>query len=274
MDRKISLFVIALSGTRLKKCAQPFTCPFFKVARPRNCCDPCTACAGPKRRGKSRSTRMRCKLFAAAREERRKCSMLWQQVRVSIWFRGPLAPRLQRFLAAVRDFQAGRRRTALSTVISKRMARSLRRHFLPILLGKGLDVKVHGACHCGYIRYEAEVDPETVSICHCTDCQIMTGTAYRTTVQAGAAAFKLLSGAPKTYVKTAESGNRRAHAFCPECGTPVYSAAAQHPQTYGLRIGSIAQRDALPPKKQIWCDSALAWSGNITAVPRHARQPV
>lgn len=139
---------------------------------------------------------------------------------------------------------------------------------------KGVDVKVQGGCHCGLIRYEAQVDPETVSICHCTDCQIMTGTAYRTTVQAGAASFKLISGEPKIYVKTAESPNRRAHAFCPECGTPVYSAAEHDPQTYGLRIGSIAQRDALPPKKQIWCDSALAWSGDITAVPRHARQPV
>ena len=34
---------------------------------------------------------------------------------------------------------------------------------------------VEGGCHCGYIAYEAEVDPETVSICHCTDCQRMTG---------------------------------------------------------------------------------------------------
>jgi hypothetical protein len=43
-------------------------------------------------------------------------------------------------------------------------------------------MKVEGSCHCGQISFEAEVDPLTVSICHCTDCQTLTGSAYRVTV--------------------------------------------------------------------------------------------
>lgn len=31
-------------------------------------------------------------------------------------------------------------------------------------------MRVTGACQCGAIRYEAEVDPQAVGICHCTDC--------------------------------------------------------------------------------------------------------
>ena len=38
-------------------------------------------------------------------------------------------------------------------------------------------MKIDGGCHCGAIAYEAEVDPEKTSICHCTDCQQLTGTA-------------------------------------------------------------------------------------------------
>ena len=34
---------------------------------------------------------------------------------------------------------------------------------------------IEGGCHCGYITYEAEVDPDAVRICHCTDCQTLTG---------------------------------------------------------------------------------------------------
>jgi Glutathione-dependent formaldehyde-activating enzyme len=34
------------------------------------------------------------------------------------------------------------------------------------------------------------------------------------------------SGTPKIYIKAAESGNERAHSFCPECGTPIYEAAS------------------------------------------------
>ena len=55
-------------------------------------------------------------------------------------------------------------------------------------------MKINGGCHCGYITYEAEIDPEKVSICHCTDCQTGSGSAYRTNVQTEKSTFKLLTG--------------------------------------------------------------------------------
>lgn len=36
-------------------------------------------------------------------------------------------------------------------------------------------MKVHGSCHCNQVRYEAEIDPALVNICHCVDCQKLTG---------------------------------------------------------------------------------------------------
>ncbi len=85
-------------------------------------------------------------------------------------------------------------------------------------------MNVSGRCHCGAISYDAVVDPAKVGLCHCTDCQTLTGSAYRVTVPAPAETFRLRGARPKIYVKTAESGARRAHAFCPECGSPIYSA--------------------------------------------------
>jgi len=32
-------------------------------------------------------------------------------------------------------------------------------------------MRIDGRCHCGFITYEAEIDPEMALICHCTDCQ-------------------------------------------------------------------------------------------------------
>jgi hypothetical protein len=128
-------------------------------------------------------------------------------------------------------------------------------------------MKVEGRCHCGAITYEADVDPERVTVCHCTDCQTLTGTAYRTTVPAPIETFVLRTGTPKLYVKTAQSGNRRVQAFCANCGTPIYASALDNPTTYGLRIGCLAQRAGLPPRRQIWCRSALEWSSNLEAVP-------
>ena len=134
-------------------------------------------------------------------------------------------------------------------------------------------MKVTGSCHCGNISYEAEVDATTVRICHCADCPRLTGTAFRAGIQSLPGTFRLKSGTPKIYIKTAESGNKRAHAFCPECGAPIYSTSpGPNPSTYGLRVGGIDQRaDFSPPTRQIWCRSALSWSMDIASVERAER---
>lgn len=134
-------------------------------------------------------------------------------------------------------------------------------------------MKIDGGCHCGHITYEAEVDPEKVAICHCTDCQTLSGSAFRAVVPAPKETFTLRTGQPKIYVKTAESGARRAQAFCPECGTPIYSAAVDDTPAYSLRLGTVRQRAALPPRTQIWCRSALDWVMDLRSVRQIAKQP-
>jgi hypothetical protein len=133
-------------------------------------------------------------------------------------------------------------------------------------------MKVEGSCHCGEISFEAEIDPDAVRVCHCTDCQTLTGSAYRVTVQTSVDGFLLRSGTLKTYTKTAESGNRRALAFCPNCGTPIYSTDMREPRAYGIRVGTLKQRRDLRPNRQIWCRSALPWVAHLTDVPHIAQQ--
>lgn len=130
-------------------------------------------------------------------------------------------------------------------------------------------MKIDGGCHCGNVKFEAEADPEKVAICHCTDCQTLSGTAFRTVVMVPDEDFTLLSGELKTYVKTtADSGNPRAQVFCPECGTQIYATSVgDGPKVLGLRVGTIRQRDDLPPKRQVWTRSAQHWLDGITALP-------
>src|SRR5262245_36579583 len=87
-------------------------------------------------------------------------------------------------------------------------------------------MKIDGACHCGQSSYDAEIDPAPFRVCHCTDCQSLTGSAFRVVVQFSDDKFSL-SSEPTVYVKTAESGTRRIQAFCPKCGSPIYSAPAE-----------------------------------------------
>jgi hypothetical protein len=132
-------------------------------------------------------------------------------------------------------------------------------------------MKVDGACHCGRISFEAEIDSTVVVLCHCTDCQSLSGSPYRAVVVARSERVALRGG-PKVYVKTAESGNRLAQAFCPGCGSPIYGADPEKPAVFNIRLGAIRQRRELgPPSRQIWCDSALPWAMDLASVPRVAR---
>lgn len=133
-------------------------------------------------------------------------------------------------------------------------------------------MKITGSCHCGAIRYSAEIDPARVTICHCTDCQKLTGTAYRVSVGTRRENFVLEHGTPKVYIKTADSGAERAQSFCPECGSPLFTYDLATPDTYGLRVGCIDQRRQLVPSKQIWCRSALPWAMDIAALPRREEE--
>ena len=133
-------------------------------------------------------------------------------------------------------------------------------------------MKIEGGCHCGLITYVAEIDPEKVGICHCTDCQTLSGTAFRTSVYAPKEDFRILTGTPKIYIKRAESGNKRAQAFCPECGTPIYAAAPTDPQVFNIRLGTVRQRRELKPKSQGWYRSAVDWLLDLESIPRFPKQ--
>ena len=134
-------------------------------------------------------------------------------------------------------------------------------------------MKIDGGCHCGRITYEAEIDPDNVGICHCTDCQAFSGTAFRTVGAVPEADFRLLSGEPKIYIKVADSGAKRAQAFCAECGSPIYSTSVgEGPKVYGLRLGTARQRAALVPKRQYWFRSAQPWLSGLGAIPTIEKQ--
>jgi len=135
-------------------------------------------------------------------------------------------------------------------------------------------MKIDGKCHCGYITYEAEADPATAMICHCTDCQTLSGSAFRTVILTEKGSFKLRSGELKIYVKRGDSGTERPQSFCPKCGTPIYSTTlGEGPKFYSIRVGTIHQRDKIMPKRQLWFRSAQHWVADLGSIPNVEKQP-
>jgi hypothetical protein len=135
-------------------------------------------------------------------------------------------------------------------------------------LTRGDAMEIHGQCHCGLVRYEADIDPERVSICHCTDCQSLTGSPYRVTVICSGDAIRLTGERPKVYTKIGDNGATRFQHFCPECGSPLFTSGEGGGQDdWGIRWGSIRQRMQLRPAQQIWCRSAAPWINDVQGLP-------
>lgn len=125
---------------------------------------------------------------------------------------------------------------------------------------------IDGACHCGAISFTAEIDPSRVMVCHCSDCQVLSGAPLRAVVAAPIGSF-VLRGEPKRYIKVAQSGNRRAQVFCPECGTPLFATAPENATSVIIRLGCVTQRAELKPAVQIWQHSAQPWLAELASLP-------
>ena len=135
-------------------------------------------------------------------------------------------------------------------------------------------MKIDGGCSCGAIKIEGEADPEKVQICHCTDCQTSTGTAFRVSIPVPGTTFKL-TGQPNYHLKTtADSGKPRLQAFCGSCASPIYSTTPGEgvQPSYMVRVGILRQRDQLVPRRQNWFRSARSWVLKLDAVPKNEKQ--
>jgi hypothetical protein len=134
-------------------------------------------------------------------------------------------------------------------------------------------MRIDGRCHCGRVTFEAEIDPQAVAICHCTDCQQLTGSPYRVTVICSGGQIRLMGKPPKIYAKTGDNGRTRFQHFCSDCGAPLFtSGEGSQADDWGIRWGSIRQRDQLTPMRQIWCRSAAPWINDLAPLPGMATE--
>ena len=136
-------------------------------------------------------------------------------------------------------------------------------------------MRINGACHCGVITIEGEADPEKVSICHCTDCQTGTGSAFRVSVPIPGSTFKMNGQADQ--LSQDHGGQRHAAraGVLPEMRlADLLDHAGRRPAGRPTWCGSAScdQRDQLAPKRQNWFRSARAWVTGLDAIPKNQKQ--
>jgi hypothetical protein len=137
---------------------------------------------------------------------------------------------------------------------------------------RGVEIEIKGGCLSGAVRYAAEADATTATVCHCRDCQKFTGSAFAALVRATKEAVTI-EGTLKTFTSIGGSGNPILRHFCPECGSSIAEEPGTRSGIIILNVGTFDQPAVATPGREIFRSDALPWvevHGENTALRKTA----
>ena len=129
-----------------------------------------------------------------------------------------------------------------------------------------------GGCLCGDVRYQCSAEPMMSGHCQCNDCRRASGTGHSSHLAVPMNAVSIL-GAVKVYDRKADSGNVVGRAFCPSCGSPVYSVNSGMPGLMFLRASSLDDLEVFKPQVVVYTKRAAPWDHIDPNLPAFETMP-
>lgn len=96
-------------------------------------------------------------------------------------------------------------------------------------------MKIEGGCHCGAVRFEAQV-PEAVDVLDC-NCSICAMTGFRH-LMVPHGEFRLLSGESELTSYRFGTGAAN-HLFCSTCGVKSFYQPRSHPEAWSVNLNAL-----------------------------------
>ena len=124
-----------------------------------------------------------------------------------------------------------------------------------------------GGCACGRLRFRSLAPPLDSGYCHCRLCQRTTGAPVLAYVSFPVAAFAYTTGTPARYASST-IGERE---FCASCGTQIAFRRRSGAVSVDVNAAAMDDPARYPPRRHIWCESAIPWLELGDALPRYAR---
>jgi len=116
-----------------------------------------------------------------------------------------------------------------------------------------------GGCQCGALRYEIRAEPLTVYVCHCTECQRQSGSAFGMSVMVPRPALVYTKGNPRRWKRTADSGRTIESDMCELCGVRPVNHPGANDKVSIVKPGTFDDARWLHPIGHIWTGSAQPW---------------
>lgn len=131
---------------------------------------------------------------------------------------------------------------------------------------------MEGGCACGAIRFRVTQPFFAAAACHCRDCQHSTGGGPAYVGLAAKGTFEVTKGEAKVFMSKGDSGADVGRAFCPDCGSPLYSVPASAPFV-PVKLGALDDPSAARIGIHIYMDSAQPWHVKDPALPAFPKGP-
>ncbi|WP_029010991.1 GFA family protein [Azospirillum halopraeferens] len=116
-----------------------------------------------------------------------------------------------------------------------------------------------GGCACGAIRYETTSEPIFENHCQCRECQKRSGTGHSSYLTFPNRADMVICGDVSTWKVAGDSGNMKAHAFCPTCGTPVFLTFDAMPDLIAVHAASLDDPGRFEPRVVTYAVRGHGW---------------
>lgn len=129
-----------------------------------------------------------------------------------------------------------------------------------------------GGCACGAIRFKITAPPTAVGVCHCTDCQKASGGPPNYVALVPKPAFEVTKGEARVYFSKGDSGGEPGRAFCPQCGSPLWSLPPDAPFT-AVKLGALDDSSDLSPNLHLYTSSAPPWHLMHDGLPAFPKMP-
>jgi hypothetical protein len=112
---------------------------------------------------------------------------------------------------------------------------------------------ITGGCQCGKVRYRIIGRPVVFYLCHCTECQRHTSSAFGESLRIVRANLET-DGDMKCFTRLSDSGRQREGWFCPDCGVRIVHGTAGSEQV-NVKAGTLDDTSWLAPAGHIWTRS-------------------
>ena len=115
-----------------------------------------------------------------------------------------------------------------------------------------------GGCLCGDVRYESDAAPVYQLMCHCRDCQKVSGGPYAPIIFLPEPSLAV-TGEVRYFESTGSSGKAIERGFCPRCGSHLFGRLERLPGLLSIRAGTLDDPSQFKPKLHIHASQAAPW---------------